>query len=193
MNECIEAFGEVINSAACSPGNKNLYYVNEESTELCEHKKQIFHHIVAKMLHICKRVRLDLQVTIGFLCTRVRAPTQQDWLKLKRLLQYVYGTLDMQRVVSLENFSTMNIYVDAAHAVLERVRLGVAYRWEQVLSIVDHQNRVSIQNLPPRASWLVRATIYHTQYGCCISFKSKATKSTRRTLSRTIKALLKFL
>ena len=117
LNECIKAFGEVINSAACSPGNKNLYYVNEESTELCEHKKQIFHHIVAKMLHICKRVRLDLQVTIGFLCTRVRAPTQQDWLKLKRLLQYVYGTLDMQRVVSLKNFSTMNIYVDAAHAV----------------------------------------------------------------------------
>ena len=72
---------------------------------------------MAKLLHICKRVRLDLQVAVGFLCTRVQYPTNQDWLKLKRLLQYVYGTIDMPRIVSMKNFSTMTIYVDAAHAV----------------------------------------------------------------------------
>jgi len=116
MQECIDSFGEAINTTATSPGNSTLMLVNEESEELEDIKrKEKFHHVVAKLLHLCKRVRLDLQVAVGFLCTRVQNPTVQDWVKLRRVLQYIKGTLDLPRIVSMESLHEMNIYIDASH------------------------------------------------------------------------------
>ena len=69
-----------------------------------------------KLLHVSKRSRLDLQVGIGCLCTRVKDPRLQDWMKLRRMLQYIRGTIDLRRIVSLENNAKMDIYIDAAHA-----------------------------------------------------------------------------
>jgi len=71
---------------------------------------------VAKLLHVSKRAHLDIEPTIAFLCRRVRKPTVQDWRKLKRLLQYINGTLDLPRIMCLRNFAEMSIYVDASHA-----------------------------------------------------------------------------
>ena len=115
MEECIKSFGEAISSPATTPSTKSLMEVNDKAIKLDERRQRIFHHIVQKMLHVCKRTRLDLQVTVGFLCTRVRCPTEQDWAKLRRMLQYVFGTLDMPRVISIENFDKMDIFIDAAH------------------------------------------------------------------------------
>ena len=122
LTECIDSFGEVLNSNARTPANPSLMTVNEDAEKLNEEKQALFHHIVAKLLYICKRARLDLQVAIGFLCTRVKEPTVQDWQKLKRVLMYTRGTIDMPRIMSLKNFSTMDIYVDAAHAVHHNMR-----------------------------------------------------------------------
>jgi len=115
LSECIKSFGESITSSAATPANKSLMSINESAKKLSDEKRELFHHIVQKLLHICKRTRLDLQVAIGFLCTRVRSPTTQDWLKLRRVLQYVHGTLDLKRVVSIDNFARIDIFVDASH------------------------------------------------------------------------------
>jgi len=116
LRECVEAFGEAVNTSATTPANKGLFEVNDESEILDERRSKIFHHIVQKLLHVCKRGRLDLQVSIAFLCTRVKCPHLQDWVKLKRVLQYVNGTINMERIVSLANFDYMHIYVDGSHA-----------------------------------------------------------------------------
>ena len=58
-----------------------------------------------------------MQGAIGFLCTRVSAPLQQDWQKVKRVLMYVKGTIDMPRIISLGEITNMDIYINAAHAV----------------------------------------------------------------------------
>ena len=117
LNECIDSFGEVIDSNAATPATKSLMIVNANSLPLNNEKQAIFHHIVAKLLYICKRAHLDLQVAIGFLCTRVSAPLQQDWQKLKRVLMYVRGTINMPRIISLGEITNMDIYINAAHAV----------------------------------------------------------------------------
>jgi len=116
------AFGEPINSSANTPGVGNLFIVDEESEDLPSDKAECFHHIVAKLLHVSKRACLDIEPTIAFLCRRVRKPTVQDWLKLKRLLQYINGTLDLPRIMSLRNFAEMSIYVDASHASHDDIR-----------------------------------------------------------------------
>ena len=63
-----------------------------------------------------KRARLVLQVTVGFMCTRVTCPSEEDWKKLKHTLQYIFGTLDIKRVISLDTSRKMNIFVDVSHA-----------------------------------------------------------------------------
>lgn len=56
-------------------------------------------------------------MAIVFLCTRVNKPTMQDWKKLKRVLMYICGTIDMLHIILLEDASNMEIYIDAMHAV----------------------------------------------------------------------------
>jgi len=66
---------------------------------------EILHHIVVKLLFVCKIQRLDIEPTITFLCTRVRKSTQEDWLKLNRLLCYLNGTLNIQRIIGVDSLS----------------------------------------------------------------------------------------
>ena len=93
MSEYLEecgtlAFGEPINSVATSPVTRMLHIINPDAEVLSASKQEIFHHIVAKILHVTKRARLDIQPTVVFLCRSVKNPTVEDWGKLKRLLQY---------------------------------------------------------------------------------------------------------
>jgi len=97
IQECIDSFGEAINSNAGTPANKNLFEIDEDAMVLDNEKATIYHHIVQKLLHVCKRARVDIQVAIAFMCTRVRQPSIQDWQKLRRLLQYLRGTINMRR------------------------------------------------------------------------------------------------
>jgi len=122
LEECIDALGEAINTTASTPANNGLMHVNEESLLLEEGRKEKFHHVVAKLLHVCKRVRLDLQVAVSFLCTRVQKPTVQDWLKLRRVLQYIKGTLTLPRIVSMSDLSEMEMYIDASHGAHEDMK-----------------------------------------------------------------------
>jgi len=39
-----------------------------------------------------------------------------DWKKLKRVLQFIYGTLDDSRILSIRNFAVISVYVTASNA-----------------------------------------------------------------------------
>ena len=45
--------------------------------------------ITAKILWIIKSSRPDLETAVSFLCTRVKCPTEEDWGKLRRVLNYL--------------------------------------------------------------------------------------------------------
>ena len=83
--ENILAFGEEITAKAPTPAKSKLFVVNE-SELLNEDKSERFHYIVAKLLYVSKRARVDLCTAIAFLCTRVSKSTLEDWEKLRRLL-----------------------------------------------------------------------------------------------------------
>ena len=51
--ECFEAFGEPINKKANTPAKSDLFGVSE-SVNLDEDKKDLFHHIVTKLLYVSK-------------------------------------------------------------------------------------------------------------------------------------------
>lgn len=74
---------------ASTPAARHLFSVDDESPKLDEKRTTQFHHIVAKSLFLCRRASPDLQLTVGFLCTRVRDPAEDDWKKRRRMVQYL--------------------------------------------------------------------------------------------------------
>ena len=58
--DCIHDFSEVIKTAAKTPTTKSLMKTNKQSELLQNEQKETFHGLVHKLLHVSKRVRLDL-------------------------------------------------------------------------------------------------------------------------------------
>jgi hypothetical protein len=117
IEEAIDDFGEDVSRPASSPAAKGLFEIDQKSQRLCQKKSDRFHSIVAKLLYVCLRSRLDTSLAVAFLTTRVSKSTEQDWLKLKRLLRYLNGTLDMPRIIGADSLTAFKTWVDAAYAV----------------------------------------------------------------------------
>ncbi len=117
IREAIEAFGEEITSGVSTPADRNLHLVNEQAEQLNHEQSIIFHSVTAKLLHISKRARPDIETTVAFLCTRVSKSDVDDWSKLRRVLRYLYGIIDMERIVGGNDLLKLYTWIDAAYAV----------------------------------------------------------------------------
>ena len=94
IKEAISDFGQEITRSATTPAKRDLFEINEDSGDLTEKDREIFHSVVAKLLYVSIRGKLDIILSIAFLCTRVACSTEQDWTKLKRVLEYLNSTID---------------------------------------------------------------------------------------------------
>jgi hypothetical protein len=96
------------------PGNKETFMVKEEAEKLDLKKRTLFHSTVAKLLYLSKRARPDIIAIVGFLCTRVKEPTLEDWEKLGKLLGYLKGTKDFVMRLKPDALFRVMMYVDAS-------------------------------------------------------------------------------
>lgn len=118
VDEAPEEFGGV----ATSPAANHLFDISEACKTLDEGRAARFHHMVAKALFVCKRARPDIQLTVGFLSTRVRAPNEGDWRKIKRLVQYLRGTSEIGLTLEADSGQIVKWWIDAAFAVHDDMR-----------------------------------------------------------------------
>ena len=102
---------------ARTPAGKDLFDVDENSEKLDDDKSEKFHSITYKLLFISKRGRPDIQVAVGFLCTRVNTSTIQDWKKLSRILRYLQNTRDLYLTLDVDDLCIFTWYVDASYNV----------------------------------------------------------------------------
>ena len=72
-----------------SPCAPHLHKVNENAEKLNKEQSEKFHSIVAKLLHITKRGRPDIETALAFLMTRVSRSDIDDWKKLKRVMTWL--------------------------------------------------------------------------------------------------------
>eukprot|EP00957_Ditylum_brightwellii_P115799 8832630-Ditylum_brightwellii.AAC.1 len=72
---------------------------------------------VARLLFVCKCARQDIQTSIAFLTTRLKAPAKHDWKKFKRLLRYFKGTIDITLKLTADNLTVVKWWVDGVYAV----------------------------------------------------------------------------
>jgi len=107
-----------------TPCNKDLFIETEPETELSQKLKEQFHSVVASLLYIAIRVRLDILLAVVYLATRVHNTTQQDVDKLSRVLGYLkkYPTRHMILKVDDPSNLVMRAYADASYGIYSQGR-----------------------------------------------------------------------
>ncbi len=125
---CIEEFeqsseGQVLKIVS-TPATDNLYRIRkeEDTTLLSKEKSNNFHSNVAKLLFLAKRGRPDILLAISFLTTRVKAPDEDDWKKLLRVLGYLKGTLNFELTISCNSLDKLTWYIDGSYAIHEDMK-----------------------------------------------------------------------
>jgi hypothetical protein len=117
LKEAIIESGLTISRTASTPASKELFEVDDTSPALPKRYGDVFHSVVAKLLYVSIRARMDLLLSTSFLTTRVSRSTRQDMGKLKRLLEYINGTINLEYIVGADDLGRMRTWVDAAYAV----------------------------------------------------------------------------
>jgi hypothetical protein len=105
------------NKKVTSPSSNELFEMKDDDVLLSEPERKTFHTIVAKLLYLGKRIRPDILLTVGFLCTRVTRATERDAVKLQRLINYVSTTKDRKLTLKVEYPVRVFCFVDASYGV----------------------------------------------------------------------------
>ena len=87
-----------------TPAGLHLFDINEtDPIPLYEATSQIFHHLIAKLLFLCKWTQPDTQTAVAFLTTWVQASDRDDYKKLGQVIKYLHGTVDMPLMLEIDS------------------------------------------------------------------------------------------
>jgi hypothetical protein len=111
-----EAPGDM-DGMALMPVADHLFTVSEDPEYLDDTDLQLFHHLTAKLLFLCKCVRPDIQTAVAFLTTRVKCPDKDDYKKLGRVIKYLRGSPDLALTLKGDDAHIVKCWVDASFAV----------------------------------------------------------------------------
>ena len=75
-----------------------------------------------QILYLSKRACPDIQLSVFFLCTRVRGPDTDDYKNLARVMKYIQGTIGLPLILSIDKSVNRKWYVDASFAVHKDMR-----------------------------------------------------------------------
>ena len=117
LADAISKSGMEIKSVAPTPATKKLFDVDEKSPLLARNQAEVFHSVAATLLYVAIRARMDLLLAVIFLCTRVSKCTEQDNQKLRRLLEYIHGSMDLEYTIGADDMGKIRSWVDASYAV----------------------------------------------------------------------------
>jgi hypothetical protein len=122
LEEAITPYGENLDRKYPHPAAKWLFTIKKDTNELNTAKGDLYRTFVAKLLWVMKRGRPDIEPTVSFLSTRVKAPTKDDWHKLKRLMSWLKQTATDVRIIGADDLLHMIVLIDSAHAVHDNMR-----------------------------------------------------------------------
>ena len=122
LHEAIRESGLDIRRVAATPATGKLFELDETAAALPKKEADSFRRIVCKLLYVGLRARADILTTLSFLTTRITCPSTQDQKKLRRLLEYLFGTLDLSLILGADNLGTVYTWVDASYAVHRDMR-----------------------------------------------------------------------
>ena len=91
LDSVLQEFPEHLGVTAATPDAEHLFKVRDERKKqyLLEDQAQTLHHTASKLLFVSSRAHQYIQTAVAFLTTRVKKPDEDDWGKLKRVLEYL--------------------------------------------------------------------------------------------------------
>jgi hypothetical protein len=101
---------------AKSPAGEDLFQI-PDSPKLDNVKQKAFHSDVARLLYLAKRTRVDILTVISHLSSRVTEPTEDDFLKLERVVGYLAETADQILWFKADGIVNFEAYIDASFGV----------------------------------------------------------------------------
>ena len=122
IKETIDEFHEDLSKKITSPAALYLFDINDSCDAIEDEKARLFHRLVTKMLFVSNRGRPEIQVAVAFLCTRTKQPDQDDWKKLRRMLQYLNSTINMVLTLSGDGMTVIKWWVGASFSVHNNMR-----------------------------------------------------------------------
>jgi hypothetical protein len=123
LGNVIKEFPEEITGTCTTLASDHLFKVREDRRKLSEELADAFHHTVYQLLFAENRVRRDIQTAVLFVTARVKAPDEDDWGKLVRVLKYINGMGYMKLILSADEMNfTVHCYVDGSHQIHEDCR-----------------------------------------------------------------------
>ena len=129
----IKLFPKTIPGEYITPWTENLFKINNTSPHLNNDFTEQFHMLVAKGLFLSKRAHPDIVPIIAFLSTHVKYPTEEDWKKLRSLIQCLKYMMNENVVLSADVLTKVLWYIDAAF----RIHLDMSHTG----GIMMHGNR----------------------------------------------------
>jgi hypothetical protein len=90
-------------------------FTEVDSEPLSAEKKQEFHTLTAKLLYLAKRTRPDILLSVSYLTTKVIQPSQNDWVKLERVIKYLNGTQNLCIKLSTGVPTLIQAFCDASY------------------------------------------------------------------------------
>ena len=119
IKECVDTYRDQIKHVVATPAKGTLFDedVGIASNLIPDEQADKFHHTMAKLLFAAKRVRLDIDLAVSFLCTRVANPTVGDEEKLIRTLEYLEGTPELPRIMGSDGRMFMQHWVDVSYGI----------------------------------------------------------------------------
>jgi hypothetical protein len=118
LSTVVENFPEEITGVSATSAADHLFKVREDGRKLSKEQAHVFHHTVYQLLFAANRACWDILMVVSFLTTRVQAPDEDDWGKLKRVLKYLKGTQYLNLTLSADamNFA-IHWYIDGSHQI----------------------------------------------------------------------------
>eukprot|EP00934_Nitzschia_sp_Nitz4_P008987 Nitzschia sp. Nitz4//scaffold353_size16344//11151//16190//NITZ4_008865-RA/size16344-processed-gene-0.13-mRNA-1//1//CDS//3329548925//8977//frame0 len=113
----IDGMAPDMSGRAPTPAASHLFQTRDNAVPLEHGRKEIFVHLVMQGLYLSQRARPDIRTAISFLCSRIKCPDEDDYLKLRRLMQYLQGTVDLVLVLDGSDIGKVQWWVDASYAV----------------------------------------------------------------------------
>ena len=108
--------------SAVTPVAMQLFDVNEGYKKLPKKNADLFHHVVAQLLFLCKRGCPNLQTAVAFLTTRAKAPNQDAYKKLQWAIKYLRSTKKLLLTLEASKEGEILWWVDAAFVVHNDMR-----------------------------------------------------------------------
>jgi hypothetical protein len=123
VSKIIEDFPEEIVGKSFTPAGYHLFKIREDGRKLDNEMADTFHHTVYQLLFAANHAHRDIQTAVSFLITRVQAPDEDDWGKLKWILKYLNGTRHLKLTLCADQMKiVVHWYIDGLHQVHDDCR-----------------------------------------------------------------------